>query len=205
MADKRITDVDFISSLASDESFFVNQNNTLKQINKSDIIFNIANGGTGATTAAEALVNLGIIDWFGQGVSIPSNSDLNTYTTVGKYYVVNAETAETITSAPTTTSNYVLFVFSRTNSSMITQLAITLNGVIFTRGINSSGTWQEWRRSLQLKSSEDALGISKGGTGATTAAAALTNLGLNIDGIQVVNVLPSDASSHPNTLYLVTG
>ena len=60
MANKRITDVDFLDSLKSDESFFVNQNNSIKQINKSNIVFDIVNGGTGASTAAGALTNLGI-------------------------------------------------------------------------------------------------------------------------------------------------
>ena len=59
MANKRITDVDFIESLNSDESFFVNQNSTIKQINKSDIVFGITNGGTGATDSETALENLG--------------------------------------------------------------------------------------------------------------------------------------------------
>ena len=60
MANKRITDVDFIESLNSGESFFVNQNNTLKQINKRDVVFDIVNGGTGATTVEDAQDNLGI-------------------------------------------------------------------------------------------------------------------------------------------------
>ena len=60
MANKRITDVDFIESLNSGESFFVNQNNILKQINKSDVVFDIVNGGTGATTVEDAQDNLGI-------------------------------------------------------------------------------------------------------------------------------------------------
>lgn len=60
MANKRITSVNFLDSLDNDNSFFVNQNNTLKQINKSNVIFDIANGGTGATTALEARENLGI-------------------------------------------------------------------------------------------------------------------------------------------------
>ena len=46
MANKRITDVDFIEALDSDESFFVNQNNAIKQISKSDMIFDISNNGT---------------------------------------------------------------------------------------------------------------------------------------------------------------
>lgn len=60
MAGKRITDVDFIESLNSDESFFINQNSTIKQIKRSDVVFNINNGGTGATTVADARNNLGL-------------------------------------------------------------------------------------------------------------------------------------------------
>lgn len=61
MANKRITDVDFVDSLNSNESFFINQNNAIKQINKEDVVFNVANGGTGATTVDEARKNLGAI------------------------------------------------------------------------------------------------------------------------------------------------
>lgn len=60
MADKRITDVDLLDSLNGDESFFVNQNNSLKQINKANIVMEVTQGGTGATTAAAALKNLGV-------------------------------------------------------------------------------------------------------------------------------------------------
>lgn len=60
MADKRITDVDFVDLLNSNESFFINQNNSIKQINKNNIVFGVANGGTGATTAKEARANLGV-------------------------------------------------------------------------------------------------------------------------------------------------
>lgn len=51
MANKRITDVDFLDSLNSNESFFVNHNNTIKQVNKSNIVFDInTNLGITATT-----------------------------------------------------------------------------------------------------------------------------------------------------------
>lgn len=58
MTNKRITEVDFIDSLNSDESFFVNKNNSIKQINKGKIVFDIVNGGTGANNADDARANL---------------------------------------------------------------------------------------------------------------------------------------------------
>lgn len=60
MADKRITEVDFVESLNSNESFFINQNNTIKQINRNDIVFGISNGGTNANNASDARDNLGL-------------------------------------------------------------------------------------------------------------------------------------------------
>lgn len=60
MATKRITDVDIINSLDGNESFFVNKNNAIKQVKKENIVFGIANGGTGATTIAGARNALGL-------------------------------------------------------------------------------------------------------------------------------------------------
>ena len=37
MANKRITDVNFLESLNSDESFFVNHNNSIKQISRANL------------------------------------------------------------------------------------------------------------------------------------------------------------------------
>ena len=45
MADKRIVDVDFLDEMDNDASFFINQNNALKQINKSDAITSLGIDG----------------------------------------------------------------------------------------------------------------------------------------------------------------
>lgn len=60
MANKKMTEVYYLDSLEGDESFFVNKNNSVKQIDKENIVFDIENGGTGATTADEARKNLGL-------------------------------------------------------------------------------------------------------------------------------------------------
>lgn len=60
MADKRITDVDVIDSFSGDLSFFINQNNSIKQINKKDVIIPISNGGTGVTTIEDMKNMLGV-------------------------------------------------------------------------------------------------------------------------------------------------
>lgn len=82
------------------------------------------------------------IDWFGVGVSIPKNADLNTYKTNGKYYASAESLAQTLSNCPTTT-NFVMFVFQRTTGSIYSQLIITLHGKMYIRSSNSSA-WKDW-------------------------------------------------------------
>ena len=82
MADKRITDVDFVDSLNSNESFFVNKDNSIKQINKGDIVFGITNGGTGASDAMTALKNL---------IAENSGTELPQAGNVGRVFLKKAE------------------------------------------------------------------------------------------------------------------
>ena len=85
------------------------------------------------------------IDWFGAGISIPANSDLNTYTTSGKYYCHSGDNAATLTNSPVANDNFTLYVFKRTTGSSINQLIVTLNGAMYMRGAPSSGEFRAWQ------------------------------------------------------------
>lgn len=64
MSKKRITDVGFAELLNDNDSLFINQNDSIKQIKKSDILFDtlpVNRGGTGATTEKDARTNLGAL------------------------------------------------------------------------------------------------------------------------------------------------
>lgn len=75
MANKRITDVDYIELLNSDESFFVNQNNAIKQINKKNIV-----AGIGAVSISNAKVELLPSGWVNneQIVNVDNVTEKNT-------------------------------------------------------------------------------------------------------------------------------
>ena len=87
------------------------------------------------------------IDWFSQGVKIPSNSDLNEYMTPGKYYVQNGTTARTLINIPNgLVENFVMYVFKRTHSNALNQMLITINSALYIRGTNESGAFYSWKR-----------------------------------------------------------
>ena len=58
MANKRITEVDFIDLLNSDESFFINRNNSIKQISRENLKIMPTTGGkfTGDVTMGSNLI-----------------------------------------------------------------------------------------------------------------------------------------------------
>lgn len=106
MANKRITDVDFIDSLQSDESFFVNQNNTLKQINKGNVVFEIVNGGTGANNAEEALTKLGAASQTDlENVQTELQTDLDTLSENLSTVSSNLDNVSTVANNAKTTAN----------------------------------------------------------------------------------------------------
>ena len=101
-------------------------------------------GITNAYTKTETDNLIDTIDWFSSGTSIPSSSDLDTYTTPGKYFIGSESAAQTLLNCPTTT-NFCLYVIVRTNGSSKTQLLIALNGKLYIRSCNSSGVWRDWQ------------------------------------------------------------
>ena len=87
----------------------------------------------------------GLIDWFGTGSAIPNGSDLNTYTTNGKYYCGSSAGSKTMLNCPVTNDNFVLFVFRRTSGNSLAQMIITLGGELHIRGSSSDGSYRTWQ------------------------------------------------------------
>ena len=74
-----------------------------------DIPVAVSNGGTGATTAAEASDNILALSLLA-GKDIPSGSDLNSYTTAGNYRAENSAIAASVTNSPFTSGGFNLMV-----------------------------------------------------------------------------------------------
>ena len=88
------------------------------------------------------------IDFFTKGVSIPAESDLDTYNTPGKYFCGSTSNSSTLINSPVTNDNFALFVFARTssNTTSLQQMIITLNGAFYLRGCASDGSWRAWNQ-----------------------------------------------------------
>lgn len=134
----------------------------------------ISEGGTGATDAVAALLNLKGFD-LTKGTEIPDNSNLNNYTTEGVYYVSSSTHAATILNTPLTDSGFRLIVQSDGLSNYYHQWILPNNSKTFYARVRNASTWSAWAR--YLSSDELPLSVENGGTGATTAAAARTSLG----------------------------
>lgn len=106
----------------------------------------IALGGTGATTALEALNNLG-----GAAISlataIPANANLNSYLTAGTYDVPNSVIAS-LTNSPFASRAYKLYIIACASASYITQIAISpYYGEICIRDYDyTAKSWNAWNK-----------------------------------------------------------
>ncbi len=119
----------------------------------------VANGGTGATTAAAARTNLGLV--IGTDVQAPL--------TAGTDYLRPNGSAANLTNFPTFNQS------TSGNAATATKLAVpkNINGVPFDGSADIT-------IAADAASLSGTVAIAKGGTGATTAADARTNLGLVI-------------------------
>lgn len=142
----------------------------------------VANGGTGANNAKAAIHNLGGIYAGGALDYVAVGADLNAapYINFGQWSK-NANNT-TIKNGPAGVENqwwmlYCLQAYGDGNARF--QVIITLNSRMFIRHITSAGAsnWGGWNEFYNSVSSP-AVPVTRGGTGATTAAAALTNLGV---------------------------
>lgn len=90
----------------------------------------------------ESYIDSAVTDTFGKGTSIPSGSDLDTYTTIGKYYASSNSSAQSLVNSPTT-RNFMMYVFIRTTDNVPSQLIIDLVGQMYIRS-RSSSSWGSW-------------------------------------------------------------
>jgi hypothetical protein len=94
---------------------------------------------------SDAIDTLNDHDWFTAGTSIPTNGDLNDYTTPGKYYVGSTAIAATIQNSPVTGTNYKMYVIVRTTDKSISQIIFALNNRIYMRSATASGSLGGWK------------------------------------------------------------
>ena len=138
----------------------------LEMVVGDDNLVPIKHGGTDATTAREALLNLGALD-LNQGTKIPNNSDLNDYTTPGTYYVLSSTEAATMLHGPLTSTGYKLVVFIGSIGNRIHQVAFRQGtNYVYIRA-RDNATWTGWDTLLAtnvVKSYINARGTANGWT-----------------------------------------
>jgi hypothetical protein len=144
-------------------------------------VFTGTNGVLGTKFATDALKALNVANIFGGYTVytelIPDNADFNSYTAVGVYRSTTGSTMATLSNRPTgVTGAFYLRVFLGVYSTTIRQEIIMENSPDKYERYWNGSAWTEWW--TFFNATENTLPVSKGGTGATTAAQALSNLGL---------------------------
>lgn len=138
------------------------------------------------------------IDFFDAGIMIAKDSDLNDFTTIGKYYANSSATAQSLSHCPSTV-NFVMFVIKRTNE--ISQIIMDLYGHIYTRHSTSSGLPDDWRAvpyDIRINNSS----ILSGGI-----ANFVTNTAYNASSNKIATMsdVPTDTNDLTNGAGYITG
>ena len=116
----------------------------------------IALGGTGATKAYDAAQNLKAL-YLGAVTTIPSDADLNDYTTDGTYDV-GQSVSTSIVNSPVTGSTYKLFVMHAVASTLTEQIIIVPGKAALYLRCCSSGTWSAWTKIASYNPQIDEVG-----------------------------------------------
>ena len=146
--------------------------------------------------------------------AIPQNSDIDDYVLPGAYKIGTNASAATMTNLPNPNAG-VLFVRSGVGGAIsassvwkyLVQEYMPYTGYLYTRagtsGSGTSVTWGSWSRYLTTSSLP--LSVANGGTGASSAASALTNLGAAPAPTIVDKSTTSTSNSYITAEYTVSG
>ena len=129
-----------------------------------------------------------------------SGYDMTTILTSGKHcaiYLVDGNTLGTVTAEGGTTYSYGAILSFASSASYGSQFAF-MNGTIPYFRRNSNGTISSWKK---VYTEESVIPIENGGTGASTASAALTNLGVTS---ALTNKVDKSAFSLSGTTLTIT-
>lgn len=158
---------------------------TISELTASTVLGNddlvpISSSSTSKKVTGRALLD----SWYRQGTALVAGNDLDNFTTAGSYYSSLSSVSAAVLNSPVTTQGYRLDVVITSSFAYPTQIAVCYNGDIYRRSLvstNDTPTWKPW---VKMLSDGDVVAIEGGGTNATTASAALSNLG----GVSLVKI-----------------
>lgn len=149
--------------------------------NSEDVSYNNSSSGLSATTAKDAVDELyaKAVDFNAlgdrvsnlEGTNIPTNTNLNTYSTTGRRFTSASATAQTLSNSPST----IAFTLNTFEPAVHTQLLTTYSSSFFKRYYNnwdSPNYWSNWKEFSPDSSFKNIVSIQSVNT---TSGSAITN------------------------------